>query len=86
MPHARRPAYGEVIALLPEFRKMATAAGRDAASIPITIFGVEDDLELIKRYRDASVARLVFNLPPAKAEEVLPRLDRYSALMRQAGA
>jgi len=84
MPHARRPAYGDVLGLLPEFRAMATAAGRDPATIPITVFGVAEDLDLIKRYRDAGVARLVFNLPPAKADEVLPILDRCAELARQA--
>ena len=82
VPHARRPAYGEVLGMLPEFRKMATAAGRDPASIPITVFGVAEDRELIERYRDAGVARLVFNLPPSKAEEVLPILDRCASLIR----
>jgi probable F420-dependent oxidoreductase len=86
MPHARRPAYGEVIALLPEFRKMATASGRDPATLPITIFGIADDLDLIKRYRDAGVARLVFNLPPATGDEALRRLDDCAALARQARA
>jgi len=85
VPHARRPAYGEVIALLPEFRKMAGEAGRDPASIPVTIFGVAEDLDLIRRYRDAGVARVLFNLPAAKAEEVLPVLDRGAALMRKSG-
>jgi probable F420-dependent oxidoreductase len=82
VPHARRPAYGEVIALLPEFRKMAAAAGRDPASIPVTIFGVAEDADVIRRYRDAGVARVLFNLPAAKADEVLPVLDRCAALMR----
>jgi len=31
LPHARRPAYGEVLGMLPEFRKMAAAAGRAVA-------------------------------------------------------
>ena len=83
VPHARRPAYGEVIALLPEFRKMAGEAGRDPASIPVTIFGVAEDVDLIRRYRDAGVARVLFNLPAAKADEVLPVLDRAAALMRK---
>jgi len=83
VPHARRPAYGDVLGLLPEFRKLAVEAGRDPATLPITIFGVPEDAELIKRYRDAGVARLVFNLPPAKADAVLPVLDRVVALMRQ---
>ena len=39
--------------------------------------------DLIRRYRDAGVARLLFNLPAAKADEVLPVLDRCAALMRQ---
>jgi probable F420-dependent oxidoreductase len=84
VPHARRPAYGDVLNLLPEFRKLAAAAGRDPDTIPITVFGVAEDLDLIKRYRDAGVARLVFNLPAARAEEVLPVLDRCVSLMRSA--
>jgi hypothetical protein len=47
------------------------------------VFGVAEDGDLIKRYRDAGAARLLFNLPAAKADEVLPVLDRCSALMRQ---
>lgn len=86
MPHARRPAYGEVIALLPQFRRMAAEAGRDPATIPITVFGVAEDHDLIERYREAGVARLIFSLPPAKADEVLPVLDRCARLMRQASA
>jgi alkanesulfonate monooxygenase SsuD/methylene tetrahydromethanopterin reductase-like flavin-dependent oxidoreductase (luciferase family) len=83
VPHARRPAYGDVLAKLPEFRTMAVEAGRDPATLPITVFGVAEDADLIKRYRDAGVARLLFNLPSAKADEVLPVLDRCAALMRQ---
>ena len=86
VPHARRPAYGDVLGLLPDFRKLATEAGRDPATLPITIFGVAEDLDLIKRYRDAGVARVVFNLAPAGAEEVLPALDRCAGLMRGASA
>ena len=82
LPHARRPAYGEVLGMLPEFRKMAAAAGRPVESVPITVFGVAEDADLVKRYRDAGVARIIFNLPAAKAEEVLPVLDRCATLMR----
>jgi probable F420-dependent oxidoreductase len=84
VPHARRPAYGDVLSLLPDFRKLATEAGRDPATIPITVFGVAEDLDLVKRYQDAGVARILFNLPAAKADEVLPVLDRCATLMRRA--
>jgi hypothetical protein len=43
---------------------------------------VAEDADLMKRYRDAGVARLVFNLPAATADEVLPVLDRCAALTR----
>ncbi|HVG77729.1 MAG TPA: LLM class F420-dependent oxidoreductase [Patescibacteria group bacterium] len=82
LPHARRPAYGEVLGMLPEFRKMAAEAGRAPDTVPITVFGVAEEADLIKRYRDAGVARIIFNLPAAKADEVLPVLDRCAALMR----
>jgi probable F420-dependent oxidoreductase len=84
VPHARRPQYGDVLGLLPQFHKLAVEAGRDPATLPITIFGVPEDGELIARYRDAGVARVVFTLPPAKADEVLPVLDRCAGLMRRA--
>jgi alkanesulfonate monooxygenase SsuD/methylene tetrahydromethanopterin reductase-like flavin-dependent oxidoreductase (luciferase family) len=86
VPHARRPAYGDVLGLLPDFRKLATEAGRDPATLPITVFGVAEDADLIKRYRDAGVARVVFNLTPAGPDEVLPVLDRCAGLMRRVGA
>jgi probable F420-dependent oxidoreductase len=84
VPHARRPAYGDVLALLPEFRKMAAAAGRDPSSIPVTVFGVAEEIDAIRRCRDAGVARVLFNLPAAKSDEVLPVLDRCAALIRSA--
>jgi hypothetical protein len=37
---------------------------------------------LIERYRDAGVARVIFNLPAAQAGEVLPILDRCASLLR----
>jgi len=83
VPHARRPAYDDVLTLLPEFRKMATAAGRDPASIPVTVFGVAENVDAVRRCQDAGVARAIFNLPAAKADEALPVLDRCAALIRK---
>ena len=86
LPHARRPAYPELLPLLPEFRKMVTDAGRDPASIPISVWGVAQDADLIRKYRDAGVARIIFQLPAAKADEILPLLDKCAGVMRQVNA
>ena len=59
---------------------MAAEAGREPGTVPITVFGVAEDADLIARYRDAGVARAVFNLAPAGPDEVLPALDRCAKL------
>jgi probable F420-dependent oxidoreductase len=66
-----------------DFRRMAQEAGRDPASLPISMFGVPEDADLMKRYRDMGVARAVVTLPAVKTDEVMPILDRWHGLMRQ---
>jgi probable F420-dependent oxidoreductase len=68
---------------LPRFRQMAEEAGRDPRSLPVTLGGAPEDADLLKRYRDLGVVRANFPVPPAKADEILPRLDRLANLMRQ---
>ena len=83
VPNASRPGYADVTEFLPQFRQMATDAGRDPASVPISIFGAPENLDRLKRHRDQGIARVVVTLPSAKAEEILPALDRWAALIRQ---
>jgi probable F420-dependent oxidoreductase len=83
VPNASRPTYADVTEFLPQFRQMAAEAGRDPASVPITIFGGPENLDRAKRYRDQGIARVVTMLPSAPAAEVLPTLDRWAALIRQ---
>src|SRR5688572_6063968 len=82
VPHARRPQYGDVHGLLPQFPKLAVVAGRHPGPVPVPVLGVPEERDAIQRYRDAGVARVVFTLPPAKADAVLPVLDRCAALMQ----
>src|SRR5438309_2110908 len=56
IPHSRRPQYEDVTDFLPRFRQMAAEAGRDPASVPITVWGVGEDLGRLQRYRDLGVA------------------------------
>lgn len=84
IPLAGRPGqYGDAFSYVPEFRKMLTEAGRDAATFPISIFSAPEDADTLKRYRDLGITRVCTSLPAAKADVVLPILDRWAALMRQ---
>ena len=85
MPHRSRTQYADVQALLPKFRAMVAEAGRDLASVPITIWGA-GNLDLLKRDRDDGVSRLVVSLDSGKADTILPELDRWATLIRQLGS
>lgn len=67
-----------------------TAAGgprrADPASVPITLWGAKEDLDLLKRDRDNGISRVVVSLDSAKADTILPQLDRWAALIRQLGS
>ena len=82
MPHRVRTTYADVSALLPKFREMAKEAGRDPASVPVTIWGAKEDEGLLKRDRDDGVERIIVSLDSAKADKILPELDRWAKLAR----
>jgi len=86
VPHGSRPHYGDVGQFLPEFFKMAKEAGRDPASLPVTLFGIPADLDRLRYYRDAGVARVVVSLDSAAAETIVPALDRWAELRRKLAA
>jgi probable F420-dependent oxidoreductase len=85
VPHASRPEYGDVSDFLPQFRKMATEAGRDPASLPVTMFRVVAELDRLRHYRDIGIARVVITLPSAGANEVMPIIDRWAEKMQRMG-
>jgi hypothetical protein len=65
---------------------MAAEAGRSPDALPITLFGGTEDADLLKRYRDMGVERVVTTLPPEPAEKTLPVLDRWAELIRRVNA
>jgi probable F420-dependent oxidoreductase len=93
-PHAARRAvrYGdgwiprddwlekEGLGIIDQFREMAKEAGRDPASLPITLFRVPDDLERLRLYKKIGIDRVVFSLPAEKEDKILPILDRWAEL------
>jgi probable F420-dependent oxidoreductase len=84
IPHASRGSYAEIADMMPEFRKMATAAGRDPASIEMTVWSPKPDADLMKRYQDLGVKRVVFSLESEKADAILPVVDAWEKVMRHA--
>lgn len=81
------PIYGrdDITEYLPEFRKMAEEAGRDPATLEVSIFGCVAKPDVLEKFRDAGVTRCVFGLPPADRDTVLPILDGYAEVKKQIG-
>jgi hypothetical protein len=54
--------------------------------LPVTLGGAPEDPDMLKRYRDLGVVRVNFAVPPAKADDVMPILDRLAKLKQQVQA
>ncbi len=70
-----------VRAVLPELRAAMQKAGRDPGSLRIVTFGSIPDRSKIEYYASIGVTEVVFRLPPAPADVVLPLLDEYARLI-----
>jgi probable F420-dependent oxidoreductase len=67
-----------------ELQRRAADAGRDR--VPVTYFGLRDpDDEKVAKLEAAGVDRVLLMLPPAGADETLPRLESYAALAARHG-
>jgi probable F420-dependent oxidoreductase len=71
------------LGVLDDFKKMALEAGRDPASLPISLFRVPENIERLQLYRKLGIDRVVFSLPAEKEDQILPIVDRWSELKRQ---
>ncbi len=80
MPIAMRVA--NLTERIAELKHKAEAAGRDPNSIPVTIFAAKPDRAAIEKLEQAGVSRVVFLMPPADRETILPLLDQYAELMK----
>ncbi|OJW22830.1 MAG: hypothetical protein BGO51_23675 [Rhodospirillales bacterium 69-11] len=86
IPQAKRGTYEEIAELIPEFRKMAKEAGRNPDEIEITVWGPKREVELMKRYQELGVSRIVFSLESEAADKLEPVLDAWQEVMRAANA
>ena len=74
---------GDLMEVLPKFHEMVREAGRDPGSIEISLFGLGDDVDRLKRFAELGVSRVVPMFPPEQADTVLPMVDRWTEIMRQ---
>jgi probable F420-dependent oxidoreductase len=82
MPQVTPTATTPLPDLIPRFRQMAAEAGRDPASLAISIGGQAPDIDLIKRYQDLDVERVSVSLLSEKEDTILPVLDQWVAVIR----
>jgi len=83
LPAAPSAGSGSPEEFMPHWRRLAEEAGRDPASLSVTLGGAPEDLAVLRRNRDLGVTRMTVRLPPGKADEILPILDRWVKLIPQ---
>ena len=83
IPQASRGMYKEIADMIPEFRTMCQEAGRDPDTIEISVWFPRKDPDLMKRYVDLGVKRVVFNLESEAAGTIVPEIERIAELMRK---
>src|SRR5579864_514669 len=81
VPITGRAPYGSVEDYLPPFKQMLAEAGRAPAAVPVTLFGVREDADRLRRYEEQGVSRGVIQLTADKADKILPLLDRWAEII-----
>jgi probable F420-dependent oxidoreductase len=76
---------GELLDEVKTLRSRAAAAGRDPASLAVTLYGMPADADALRRFVGPDVQRATFSLPSAPRDKVLPLLDRYAAVIAEVG-
>ena len=64
-----------------ELKAAFEEAGRDPATLRISVFGSQPDIGRIEHYGELGVERVTLWLPPAGRDTVLPILDKYGELL-----
>jgi len=83
VPAAPSAGSGGPEEFMPRWRQMAAEARRDPNTLSVYLGGAPEDIDALKRNRDLGVTGMAVRLPPAKAEEILPVLDRWAKLIPQ---
>jgi probable F420-dependent oxidoreductase len=74
--------FGDASEMLPDFHRMMQEAGRDPASMEITLMGPSSDPDRLKRLADMGVTRAVAMLPSDTRDKTMVAIDRWTKTMR----
>ncbi|HUC67690.1 MAG TPA: LLM class F420-dependent oxidoreductase [Stellaceae bacterium] len=78
-----RPRSGwEPKSAVKRLRDTALAAKRDPKTLSIIVFGAPTDEAGLAPYREAGIERVLFGVPDAGRDEVLPLLDKRMAMLK----
>jgi probable F420-dependent oxidoreductase len=72
-------------AAVTRLHRAAKAAGRDPASLSITVFRAPADAATLNAYRDAGIDRVLLEVPSADRDDVLRVLDKLAPLAAEVG-
>lgn len=76
LPRAMNPE--RVIAGMGKLQRFAEEAGRDPATISVSVFAPPPKDDVINRFRETAAERVILMVPPQDADATLRRLDRYA--------
>jgi probable F420-dependent oxidoreductase len=85
IPLAGRLDEGGIGTLVGKFRQMATEAGRDPASLPVTIFRAPEDFDRLRYCGEIGIDRVTFSLPAEGRDTLMPIIDRWAELKQRLG-
>lgn len=71
----------DIVERIEKLHQTAEEKGRDPSTIEVGVFGSRGTPEMLERYAEAGISRVVFGLPPRPRDEVLPVLDRRAELL-----
>ena len=85
MPLGGPGTESKVAELRAELRSLCDRSGRNFESLDLAVIGLGPEHDTAARLLDSGFHHLVFSLPSADAEVVLPQLDAYASLARSLG-
>ena len=76
LPRAMNPDY--VLDGMTRLKRFAEEAGRDPATISVSVFAPPAKDEVVNRFKETDAERIILMVPPRDEGETLKRLDRYA--------